>query len=194
MITGRRVAAATVLWLVAIALLPNTLLLGLATLAALLLASAAYAMWLRGRGEWDAREQPASAPEEHLAEIASARLGEPVCAVCRFVLRVQHSPHQRWHGHEPLWIAATDGWLWLLYRTPNGGIGGVKSKFGRRGLHGRWTAYRLKAHHLGELSWPEDTWFIAGELHGKRPQRLRLIGLLAGDELGVRHLVNRDQT
>ncbi|MGB0097543.1 MAG: hypothetical protein WBP81_34035 [Solirubrobacteraceae bacterium] len=125
MITGRRVAAATVLWLVAVALLPNTLLLGLATLASLLLASAAYVIWLWDHGEWGAREQPASAPEEHLAEIASARLGEPVYAVCRPVLRAQHSPHQRWHGQEPLWIAATDGWLWLLYRTPNGGIGGV---------------------------------------------------------------------
>jgi hypothetical protein len=31
------------------------------------------------------------------------------------------------------------------------------------------------------------------ELHGTRPQRLRLIGLLAGDELGMRHLVTRSE-
>jgi hypothetical protein len=38
---------------------------------------------------------------------------------------------------------------------------------------------------------PTGAPFIGGELHGPRPQRRRLIGLLACDELGVRHLVTR---
>jgi hypothetical protein len=51
--------------------------------------------------------------------------------------------------------------------------------------------HRLQAHHTGELSWPADAWFISGDLHGTRPQRLRLIGLLAAGELGMRQLVHR---
>ena len=58
-------------------------------------------------------------------------------------------------------------------------------------MHSRWTDHRPRSDHVGELSWPADPWFIAGELHGPRAQRLRLIGLLAGDELGLRHLVTR---
>ena len=88
-------------------------------------------------------------------------------------------------------MAVSDTWVWLLHRTPNRDIGGVKSRFSRTGVHSRWTDDRRRTVHRGELSWPADPWFIGGELHGPRPQRLRLIGLLAGDELGVRHLVTR---
>ena len=82
-------------------------------------------------------------------------------------------------------------WVWLLHQTSDGDIGGVKSRFSRTGMHSRWTDHRPRSYHVGELSWPADPWFIAGELHGPRAQRLRLIGLLAADELGVRHLVTR---
>jgi hypothetical protein len=121
----------------------------------------------------------------------TARVGEPAHAVARFVLQTQHGPDERWHGEEQLWIAVSDTWLWLFHQTPDGDIGGVKSRFSRGGMQTRWTDQRPRSDHLGELSWPADPWFIAGELHGPRPQRLRLIGLLAGDELGVRHLVTR---
>lgn len=36
-----------------------------------------------------------------------------------------------------------------------------------------------------------DAWSISGEPHGPRSQRLRLIALLAGAELGMRQLVHR---
>ena len=67
-----------------------------------------------------------------------ARVGEPTHAVVPFVLRVQHAPHERWHGHEPLWMAVSDTSVWLLHRTPDGSIGGVKSRFSRVALHARW--------------------------------------------------------
>jgi hypothetical protein len=72
-----------------------------------------------------------------------------------------------------------------------GGIGGVKSRLSRTGLHSCWSDHWLRAHYVAELSWPESAWFLVGELHGRRSQRLRLMGLLAGDELGVRELVTR---
>ncbi len=88
-------------------------------------------------------------------------------------------------------MATTEQWLWLLHRTPSGGIGGVKSRLSRTGLYARWSDHRLGGHHVGEFSWPGDASFLVGELHGARSQRLRLMGLLAGDELGVRQLVTR---
>ena len=90
-----------------------------------------------------------------------------------------------------MWIAVTDTCVWLFHQTSDGNIGGVKSRFSRTGMHSRWTDRRPRSYHVGELSWPADPWFIAGELHGPRAQRLRLIGLLAADELGLRHLVTR---
>jgi hypothetical protein len=160
-------------------------------IAALVLMAIAYAVGSIRSREWTRHDRPASAPDEPLAELANARVGEPVHALARFVLQTQHGPQERWHGEEPLWMAVSDTWVWLLHRTPNGDIGGVKSRFSRTGMHSRWTDDRRRSVHRGELSWPADPWFIAGELHGPRPQGLRLIGLLAGDELGVRNLVTR---
>ena len=193
MVTQRRLVIVAVAALVVIAALPNPVLLRVAAVVAVMLLAAGYAMWLASRGEWSRREHPASAPDIRQAEIISARLGEPAHALAPFVLRTQHAPHERWHGEEPLWMAVSDDWLWLLHRTVHGGVGGVKSRFSRGGLHARWDDHRLQSLHVGELSWPAHPWFIAGELHGPRPQRLRLIGLLAGDELGVRHLVTRSE-
>jgi hypothetical protein len=82
----------------------------------------------------------------------------------------------------------------MLHQTRSRDIGGVKSRFSRAGLGTRWIDHRDRSHHHGELSWPTTPSFIAGELHGPRAQRLRLIGPLAGDELGVRHLVTRTDT
>lgn len=120
-------------------------------------------------------------------------MGEPTHALAPFVLRVQHAPHERWHGHEALWMALTATSIWLLHRTPDGSIGGVKSRFSRTGVHTRWAHHSAHCSHTGELSWPADPWFIAGELHGPSGQRLRLIGLLAADELGVRQLLTDNQ-
>ncbi len=163
----------------------------LAALAALLLGAISYALRSARRRESTRHDRPAAAPDEHQAALVSARVGEPTHAVARFDLHTQHAPHQLWHGSEPLWIAVSETWVWLLHQTQAGGIGGVKSRFSRAGINSRWTERRSRSHHHGELSWPADPWFIAGELHGPRPQRLRLIGLLAGDELGIRHLVTR---
>jgi hypothetical protein len=193
MVTYRRLAVVVVVALVVIAALPNPTGLRVAAVGAVALLAAGYAMWLANRGEWTRHERPAAAPDARVAEIISARVGEPTHAAAPFMLRTQHTPHERWHGEEPLWMAISDTWLWLLHRTLDGGVGGVKSRFSRGGLHARWDDHRLQSHHVGEVSWPADLWFIAGELHGTRPQRLRLIGLLAGDELGMRHLVTRSQ-
>ena len=137
MVTHRRLATAAVAALVAIAALPNPALLRVAAVGAVALLAAGYAMWLANRGEWSRRDQPAAAPDIRQAEIVSARLGEPAHALAPFVLRTQHAPHERWHGEEPLWMAVSDDWLWLLHRTRDGGVGGVKSRFSRSGLHAR---------------------------------------------------------
>jgi hypothetical protein len=187
----RRVATAVIVVLVILALTAGQLLVRLAAIAALLLIAVGHAAWSAHRREWARHDRPAHAPDQQRAELVIARVGEPVHAIARFVLQTQHGPGERWHGQEPLWIAVSDSWLWLLHRTDNGNIGGVKSRFSRAGIHTHWTDHRLGSSHLGELSWPADPWFIAGELHGPRDQRLRLIGLLAGDELGVRQLVTR---
>jgi hypothetical protein len=191
MITERRLAIAVLTALVVVVLFANELTLRLGAGVALLLTAAGYAVWSARRGEPTRHDRPAAAPDQHQAEVVTARVGEPAHAVARFALQTQHGPGERWHGEERLWIAVSDTWLWLFHQTADGDIGGVKSRFSRAGMHSRWAEHRLRSHHLGELSWPADPWFIAGELHAPRDQRLRLIGLLAGDELGVRHLVTR---
>lgn len=191
MITHQRLPIVGATALVIIVVTADQLLLKLAAIAALLLTAFGYAVWSAGRGEWTHHDRPADAPDQQRAELVTARVGEPTHAVARFVLQTQQGPDERWHGQEPLWMAVSDTWVWLLHQTGNGNIGGVKSRFSRAGMHTRWTDHRLGSRHFGELSWPADPWFIAGELHGPRAQRLRLIGLLAGDELGIRHLVTR---
>lgn len=125
--------------------------------------------------------------------MVSARIGEPVAAAAPFVMRVQQGPGERWAGQELVWIVVSDSALWLLHRGVDDTVGGVKSRFLREQMHARWIDHRLQSHHVAELSWPADPWFIRGDLQGPRAQRLRLIGLLAGDELGVRHLVTRGE-
>ncbi len=191
MITQRRMAIAVAAALLIVSAVTDQVVLRLGAIAALLLTGLGYVVWSASREEWTRHDRPADAPEEQLAELVIARLGEPTHAVARFVLQTQHGPRERWHGQESLWMAVSDTWVWLFHQTPDGDVGGVKSRFSRAGMHTRWTDDRLRSHHRGELSWPADPWFITGELHGPRPQRLRLIGLLAGDELGVRHLVTR---
>ena len=90
-------------------------------------------------------------------------------------------------------MAVSDTSLWLLHATADGSIGGVKSRFSRTGVHTRWTQHPARFSHTGELSWPADAWFIAGELHGPYRQRVRLIGLLAADDLGIRQLLTNHQ-
>jgi hypothetical protein len=167
---------------------------GVGAISAPLFIALGYIIWSAHRRRWTRNDRPADAPDEPLAELVTARVGEPVHVVARFVLQTQHGPQERWHGQEPLWMAVSDTWVWLLYQTHDGNIGGVKSRFSRAGMHTRWTDDQRRSLHRGELSWPADPWFIAGELQGPRPQRLRLIGLLAGDELGVRHLVTRSHS
>jgi hypothetical protein len=191
MIPHRRLAIAVAAALVTVVVFADALLLRLGAIAALLLAATSYAVWSAGRGDWTRHDRPAAAPDPQRAELASARVGEPTHALASFILHTQHAPDERWHGEEHLWMAVTDAWLWLLHQTRDGEIGGVKSRFSRAGMHSRWTDHRVCSHHVGELSWPAEPWFIAGELHGARAQRIRLIGLLAGDELGVRDLVTR---
>ena len=188
----RRVLVIAAACLMATVAIPGAAMVRLAALGVLLAACAGYLLWLRSRGEWgEAVHRPASQPNEQLADVALGRVGEPVTALCPFVLRLQQTPVERWQGEESLWMATTEQWLWLLHRTPTGGVGGVKSRLSRSGLHARWSDRRLSGHHVGEFSWPADASFLIGELRGVRSQRLRLMGLLAGDELGVRELVTR---
>ena len=193
MITHRQLATAVVVLLVILVATAGQLLVRLGAMATLLLVAVAYAVWSAPRREWARHhhDRPADAPDLQRTEVAMARVGEPVHAVARFVLQTQHGPAERWQGNKALWMAVSDTWIWLLHQTHNGYIGGVKSRFSRAAMHSRWTDHRPGSRHYGELSWPADPWFIAGELHGPRPQRLRLIGLLAGDELGLRQLVTR---
>ena len=188
--TQRRLAIAVVVALTVVAF-ADRLVPRLSAVAALLLIATGRAFWSAGRGDWTCHDRPAAAPDEGRAELVTARVGEPTHAIARFILQTQHAPHERWHGQEHLWIAVTDTCVWLFHQTSDGNIGGVKSRFSRTGMHSRWTDHRPRSYHVGELSWPADPWFIAGELHGPRAQRLRLIGLLAADELGLRHLVTR---
>jgi hypothetical protein len=190
MLSDRLLGVAGVV-LLALVALPGALTARLAALAVLLLAVGGYLVWLGAHGELARLPRPAPSPDPGLAEIVAARVGEPPAAVCPFCLRLKQTPVEHWRGQERLWVALTSEWLWLLHQTPAGGIGGVKSRCGRRGLHARWVHRRLRAHHLAELSWPRDAWFMLGELSGNRAQRLRLMGLLAGDELELRGLVER---
>jgi hypothetical protein len=192
--TAGRAATTGIAALVLIAAVPSPLPLRLGSATALLLGVAAYATWLGARGDRRHGERPAAAPDPQLADVISARVGEPTHAAVPFVLRTQHAPQERWHGEEALWIAVSDTWIWLLNRGLDGSVGGVKSRFSRAGLHARWIPDRHHSQHLAELSWPADPWFIAGDLHGACAQRLRLIGLLAADELGLRHLVTRTRS
>jgi hypothetical protein len=192
MITGRRMAA-TMLGVVVLVLAAPDQPQVNAALIAVALASAASAMWSARRGECAPRDRPGPAPDPWLADVVWARVGEPIHAVAAFVLRVQHAPQERWYGHEALWMAVSDTSIWLLHTTADGSIGGVKSRFSRTGVHTRWAHHPANCSHAGELSWPADPWFIAGELYGPQDQRLRLIGLLAADELGVRQLLTDNQ-
>jgi hypothetical protein len=125
----RRVAIAVVVVLVIIALTAGQLLVRLGAIAALLLTAVVHAVWSARRGVRARHDQPAHAPDQQRAELVIARVGEPVHAVARFVLQTQYGPHERWHGQEPLWMAVSDTWLWLLHQNDNGDIGGVKSRF-----------------------------------------------------------------
>ena len=194
MLNNRVLALPVIAALVAVVVFADGFLLRLSAIISLGLTAIGYAVWLASRGEWTDDDRPAAAPDPRQAELVTARVGEPTHAVARFVLHKQHGPDLRWHGEEQLWIAVSDTSVWLLHRTRGRKVGGVKSHFSRAGLRSRWTDHRAFSYHLGELSWPADPWFIAGELHGPRGQRHRLIGLLAGDELGVRELVTRTRS
>ena len=194
MIKNRFLALPLLLALVAAVVFAGGFLLRLSAITCLGLTAIGYAVWLACRGEWTDDDRPAAAPDQRQAELVTARIGEPTHAVARFVLHKQHGADHRWQGEEQLWIAVGDTSVWLLHRTRGRKVGGVRSRFARAGLHSRWTDQRAFSYHLGELSWPADPWFIAGELHGPRGQRHRLIGLLAGDELGVRELVTRTRS
>ncbi len=194
MIKNRFLALPLLLALVAAVVFAGGFLLRLSAITCLGLTAIGYAVWLACRGEWTDDDRPAAAPDQRQAELVTARIGEPTHAVARFVLHKQHGADHRWQGEEQLWIAVGDTSVWLLHRTRGRKVGGVRSRFARAGLHSRWTDHRAFSYHLGELSWPADPWFIAGELHGPRGQRHRLIGLLAGDELGVRELVTRTRS
>jgi hypothetical protein len=193
-LNNRVLALPVISALVAVVVFADGFLLRLSAIISLGLTAIGYAVWLASRGEWTDDDRPAAAPDPRQAELVTARVGEPTHAVARFVLHKQHGPDLRWHGEEQLWIAVSDTSVWLLHRTRGRKVGGVKSRFSRAGLRSRWTDHRAFSYHLGELSWPADPWFIAGELHGPRGQRHRLIGLLAGDELGVRELVTRTRS
>ena len=193
MISGRRLTAALAGAGALVLAAPDPTPFTVAALIAIVLGAAAFTAWTGPRNKSTAGSRPAFAPDPQLAGVAWARVGEPVHALAPFVLRVQHAPHERWHGHEALWMAVSDTALWLLHTTADGSIGGVKSRFSRTGVHTRWAPHPTDRSHTGELSWPADPWFIAGELHGPPDQRLRLIGLLAADELGLRQfLTDRD--
>lgn len=194
MISNRVLALPVVTGLVTAVVFADGSLLRLSASTALGLTATGYALWLARRGEWTDHDRPAAAPDPRQAELVTARVGEPTHAVARFVLHKQHGPDGRWHGEQQLWIAISDTSIWLLHHTHGRKIGGVKRRFPRAGLHTHWTDHRAFSYHQAELSWPADPWFIAGELHGPRSQRHRLIGLLAGDELGVRDLVTRTRT
>jgi hypothetical protein len=134
---------------------------------------------------------PAPAPAE-LVELCEQRLGQQVHALCRWTHRHAAGPKGRWNGEQRLWMALTSDCLWLLYRDDAGtAIGGVHSQMRRAGLHPVWRQRRVRDDHIGELSWPQAPWFIRGELGGPLAQRLRLIGLLAADQLTLRREVTR---
>jgi hypothetical protein len=107
MITQRRLGIAVFVALVIVVVLGDQLVLRLGAAAALLLAAASYAVWSVGRGEWTRPDRPAAAPDQHRAELVTARVGEPTHAVARFVLQTQQGPSEQWHGEERLWMAVS---------------------------------------------------------------------------------------
>jgi hypothetical protein len=191
MLTARRGGVIAAIVLAVIAALPGNLAVRLAAIGTLLGGGAAYMLWLRHRKGWPLAHAPADGSNRRLAEIAESRLGEPVEAICPFVMRAQQQPRERWQGETPFWLALSPSWIWLLHRSVDGRIGGVKARYGRGGLHARYDDRHWHGHHIAELSWPADRWYMTGELHGPRAQRLRFMGLLAADELGIRELVHR---
>ena len=146
MVTQRRLSIAAIAATIVL-FFGDELVLRLNVLAAWLLATG-YAVWSAGHGKWTRHDRPAAAPDPRAAELVSARVGEPAHAVLRFVLHAQHAPHERWHGEEPLWIAVSDTWIWLLHQTSDGDVGGVKSRFSRTGMHSRWTDHRARSYHV----------------------------------------------
>ena len=142
---------------------------------------------LPGPAGWD-RRQPASR-DISLIDQAEARIGQPIQVLCPFELRAQDRPGERWHGSQHMWIALGDQTLWFLHDATLGRLGGVWDGLPRQGLH--ILAGEHRANHDVELSWPLMPRLIIGSLTGPAPERTRLLGLLAADELGVRDLLDR---
>lgn len=161
----------------------------------LMAAGAVVLLWLAGwlYGAFRADPPPAAHPAPaDLVELAEGRLGQQVQAICPWTHQHAIGANGKpWNGEQPLWIALTDQDLWLLYREQKARIGGVHSRLPRTGLHPVWRRRRLAGNHIGELCWPDRPWFCRGELDGPVEQRLRLIGLLAADQLTLRREVSR---
>jgi len=167
--------------------------MSLETVAAIVVGLGAVALGWRVACAFCADPPPAPAPAPGaLVELCEQRLGQQVHALCPWTHRHTAGMKGRWNGERRLWLALTDSDVWLLYRDDAGtAIGGVHSQLRRSGLHPVWRHRRVRDDHIGELSWPEHPWFIRGELGGALPQRLRLIGLLAADQLTLRKEVAR---
>jgi hypothetical protein len=86
-----RVLVVAAVCLVATVAIPGSIVVRLAAMAVLLVACGGYSLWLRAHGEWGGLERPAAGPEERVADIVAARVGEPVAALCPFVLRLQQT-------------------------------------------------------------------------------------------------------
>ena len=167
--------------------------MSLETISAIVLGLGVVAVGWRVGWGFGPEPTPASAPgPARLVELCEQRLGQQVHALCPWTHRHTAGAKGRWNGEQRLWLALTDTGVWLLYRDDAGTpIGGVHRQLRRSGLHPVWRHRRLRDDHIGELSWPEHPWFIRGELGGELAQRLRLIGLLAADQLTLRKEVAR---
>ena len=142
---------------------------------------------------------PASAAAPPLApataslhDQAESRIGQPIHVLCPFEMRAQDRPVERWQGSQNMWIALGDQTLWFLNDATLGRLGGVWDALPRQGLHIRATD-RRDSHEV-EMSWPLMPRLLIGLLGGPAPERQRLLGLLAADELGVRDLLDRPPT
>ena len=144
------------------------------------LASRTPALAFAGQARWRMSEQEA-------ARAAEAIIGEPVQAICPFLLSLQQTATENWSGEEPLWIVLSVTELWVLRCAPDGTVAGVKSRLPRQGLNARIDE-RSTAGQRADFSWPALPWYMQGELRGNTA---RMAGLLTADWLGVRALLDQ---
>jgi hypothetical protein len=158
-----------------LALLARVLLAGGQTLA-----SRTPALAFAGQAPWRMGAQEA-------ARAAEGIIGEPVQAICPFLLGLQQTTTENWSGEEPLWIVLSVTELWVVRCAPDGTVAGVKSRLPRQGLSAR-IDQRSPAGQGADISWPALPWYMQGELRGNTA---RMAGLLTADWLGVRALLDQ---